>query len=520
MVDKVSINPGIGILTLLKSMNYKVWFALSEFIDNSISSYIKNKKELEKVEGSNFKLDIQINFSNDKTITITDNAAGINEIDFKRAFKPASIPPDAKGLNEFGMGMKSASMWFTDEWEVRSSALGEDIERTVIFDQKKVQKDKIEELEVFKQPAQKNYHKTEITLRNVDKWPGGQTKLKIKRHLSSIYRKLFISNKIQLFIDDEEIKYTEPEILIEPVYSNNGIPVDKKNIKWELNDISIDLGDNKIIEGRVFIRKKGSVNTNGMSYFRRGRLIIGSDDDAYKPESLYGKINTFRKQRLTCEFNLKGFSVTHTKDGIHWGNKEDDLEEIFFEKLLNVLKNAKINGVKVDFIKQCENYRANYIDESKQADLEDFIKEESKRASKLEINTLPNNDEDNIENFDLVLNDEKKDIPYHLRVGNEEWNVLVRMDWNETGGINWFSVTREHDVHEEQPYKMGVKLNLKHPFYVNFASATGTKSLRPITRIIVAFVVAEAIVKSTGNNQILIRRKMVELVNSMTESKG
>ena len=138
MARTVSINPGIGILTVLKVLNYKAWFALAEFIDNSISSYQSNKKELEKIHGKDFKLDIQINFLSDKTITITDNAAGIHDEDFDRAFKPAAIPPDRNGLNEFGMGMKSAAMWFCDQWEVRSSALGEDVERTVIFDQKKV----------------------------------------------------------------------------------------------------------------------------------------------------------------------------------------------------------------------------------------------------------------------------------------------------------------------------------------------------------------------------------------------
>lgn len=519
---KVSINPGIGILTVIKSLNYKPWFALAEFIDNSISSYQNNKKELEEINGKNFKLDIQINFSIDRTITITDNAAGIHDNDFDRALKPAELPPDRNGLNEFGMGMKSAALWFTDEWEIRTSALGEDVERTVIFNQKKVQKEKIEDLEVIEQSAQKNYHKTEIILRNVEKWPIGQTRKKIVSHLSSIYRKLIQSKKIQIFIDDEEVRYFEPEILEAPYWGggpNCPAPTGEKIIKWELNDIKIDLGDKKQVEGKVYIRKTGSTRTNGMSYFRRGRLIIGSDEDVYRPVNIYGSGNTYKKQRLNCEFTLKNFAVTHTKDGIQWG---ENLEELFFEKLLKILKNSKIDGESVDFLKQCEGYRArnqSYEDAGQQA-IEDFVQEDSKRFAAVKINTEKVEEQkDNIEEFDLTIEDKKTDIPYTVTVGGDKWVVLVKIDWNETGGINWFAVTREHKMNEEQPYKMGVKLNMKHTFFLNFLNASGSEALKPIIRIIVGFVVAEALVKSTGNNQILIRRKMIEIVNSVSEQR-
>ena len=54
--------------------------------------------------------------------------------EFPRAFRPAELPPDRSGLCEFGMGMKSAACWFARQWEVRTSALGEPVERTVSFD--------------------------------------------------------------------------------------------------------------------------------------------------------------------------------------------------------------------------------------------------------------------------------------------------------------------------------------------------------------------------------------------------
>jgi len=67
-------------------------------------------------------------------IIVLDNAAGIALADFPRAFRPADIPPDRSGLCEFGMGMKSAAFWYASKWSVRTSALGESVERQVNLD--------------------------------------------------------------------------------------------------------------------------------------------------------------------------------------------------------------------------------------------------------------------------------------------------------------------------------------------------------------------------------------------------
>lgn len=44
--------------------------------------------------------------------------------------------------------MKSASCWFADEWCVTSTAIGESVEKRVLFEMKKIFLDKIEELDV------------------------------------------------------------------------------------------------------------------------------------------------------------------------------------------------------------------------------------------------------------------------------------------------------------------------------------------------------------------------------------
>ena len=121
-IEHINIRPGVSILSVLKHLNYKPWFALAEFVDNAVQSYLEHEEELKRAEGSDFKLlvSIDIDSTEDGKITVRDNAAGIYEADYPRAFRPAAVPPDRTGLNEFGMGMKSAACWFAENFVVRT----------------------------------------------------------------------------------------------------------------------------------------------------------------------------------------------------------------------------------------------------------------------------------------------------------------------------------------------------------------------------------------------------------------
>src|SRR6266496_2989921 len=103
--NKVNIRPNVTMLSVLKFLEYETWFALAEFVDNAISSYQTNEKALREIYGKNFQLEVNIEINDvENKITIRDNAAGINEADYPRAFRAAEIPVDTSGLSEFGMG--------------------------------------------------------------------------------------------------------------------------------------------------------------------------------------------------------------------------------------------------------------------------------------------------------------------------------------------------------------------------------------------------------------------------------
>src|SRR5581483_9496703 len=131
--EHVSIRPGVSILSVLRHLNYRPWYAMAEFVDNSLQSFLSYSEELRAVGTTAVTVEIERDDDGGRLI-IRDNAAGIHADDYARAFRPAEIPPDRSGLAEFGMGLKSASCWFAPRWTVRTSALGETVERTVTFD--------------------------------------------------------------------------------------------------------------------------------------------------------------------------------------------------------------------------------------------------------------------------------------------------------------------------------------------------------------------------------------------------
>ena len=215
--EKINIRPGTKILSILKHIEYDPWFALAEYVDNAIDSYLKYETKLKEIEGDDFCLQVTIDIDSvNNEITIRDNAAGIHQKDYERAFRAAEAPPNNSGLSEFGMGMKSASCWFSNLWTVRTSAIGENVEKTVSFDLDKIFNNGEDELQVEQRSSKSNYHYTVITLRNIGKLPQKKTLSKIEKHLISIYRDFIRSGKLKLVFRGKLLAYIAPKILTAP----------------------------------------------------------------------------------------------------------------------------------------------------------------------------------------------------------------------------------------------------------------------------------------------------------------
>lgn len=329
--EKVNITPGVAYLSILAAINYRAWYAMAEFVDNSIQSYLDNKNTLKKLHGSNYKLKISIYVSKSK-IQIIDNAIGIQEKDFSRAFRAAIRPKNRDGLSEFGMGMKTAACWFSNLWVVKTKPFGEKELKIVKFDIKNIVKGQIEALDVSTSPLPINKHFTEITLTNLNQIPKGLTIKKMKEHLSSMYRSFIDKGEIEIRYNDEKLRYIRPEVLESPFFKD--IDEQKKNPKkiyWHKN-FSFTYGKKKNqAKGYAGIREKASTKEAGFSLFRRGRLIVGvGENECYRPLEIFKAPNSFIYQRVFGEIHLDDEAVTHTKDGFQW---TPDEESDFLKKL-------------------------------------------------------------------------------------------------------------------------------------------------------------------------------------------
>jgi len=348
----IEIRPEVTMLSVLRHLNYKAWFAVAEFIDNALQSYSANKEVLEELHGGDFQLrvNVQIDTAGPGRIVISDNAAGISLDDFPRAFRAAQVPEDRTGLSEFGMGMKSAACWFAQKWSVRTKAIGEDVERTVAFNIRDIVENKIESLDAEERPIAIREHYTVVSLNDLHHAPQGRTIGKIKEHLASIYRIFLHDGSLVLTFNGEELSHQQVKFLkVVPFYAP-GVPAEGPSVvpvEWR-KDIAFDFGDGQQVKGFVGLRETGSTNYAGLALFRRGRLIVGSYDETYRPNTIFKQTNSYAYQRVFGELHIEGFEVSHTKDGFQW----EEYEEVFLECLKEVLEESPLN-----LLAQAENYR-------------------------------------------------------------------------------------------------------------------------------------------------------------------
>ncbi len=509
-LNKVNIRPQVTMLSILKYLEYETWFALAEFIDNAIASYLKNELAIKAIEGDKFKLEVRLEINEaENKITIRDNAAGINEVDYLRAFRAAEIPLDNTGLSEFGMGMKSAACWFADNWCVTSTALGESVEKKVRFDMKKIFEDKIEELDVETRNCNKNYHYTLVELFNVNRMPRRRGVGKVKDHLKSIYREFIRNEVLVLKVDNEQLSFKDPKILTAPRYDK---PKDEA-IHWR-KEIKFDIEEGLSVFGFVAIREKASTSEAGFALFRRGRVIEGSYDNGFRPDFIFGAPNSYRYQRVFGELHLEGFDVNFTKKGIQW----DENLEMF----LRLLKDD-ISSKEFPLLQQAEQYRVRASElEYKAAKkaLDEAVDDLEKKAPQAVadvVNTASNVSEP--EQQILTPTEKTLHREFEIRFNKENWKVSIELSYDpslkemiEVGD----SFIKEKPK-DESIRQIGIRLSLTHPFMVEFAGADNNK-IEPILRIAAAFGLSEVIAKRSkivGD----VRRNFNELISNLSKQQ-
>lgn len=509
MSNKVNIRPNVSMLSVLRYLEYETWFALAEFVDNSIASFQKNEQKLKELHGEGFQLEVNIEIDDpNNRIVIRDNAAGIEEENYSRAFRAAEIPADTSGLSEFGMGMKSASCWFSDCWTVRTTAIGEKTEKTIRFDMDKIFEDKIEELEFSSKDVEKNNHYTVIELTNVNKIPRRKGIGKVKSHLTSIYREFIRNGTLVLKINNEIQKFREPKILKVPLYSEP----ESNPIKWK-RDIDFPIEDGLSVIGFVAIRDKGSTKEAGFALFRRGRVIEGSFDNGFRPQYIFGSPNSYRYQRVFGELHLEGFDVSFTKKGIQW----DENLDIFLQLLKDELSTDGF-----PLLKQAEEYRVRAKDKDYEKSgtkaLNKTVKDFEEKAPKAIQETFDNDKQEEKPNQELAKTKKAIQKEFEVNFNKADWKIYIELSYDPS--LNEMIQIGRHLIPEDKTKidsrNIGIRLSLTHPFMVQF-TGTDNQKIEPILRMSAALGLAELIAKESGaTTPGEIRRNFNELITKLS----
>lgn len=488
-------------LAVLKHLNYRSWYALAEFVDNSIDSFQKNREEL-AFDTEKLIVDIDIDVSAPALITIKDNAAGIQFSDFPRAFRPATVPPDNTGLAEFGMGMKSAACWFAPKWTVRTSALGDPVVRTIRFEIENIVADDIRELDVIEEPIEADVHFTEVILEDVFHVPATRTIGKIKDHLTDIYRSFERKGLLELRLRGEPLSYKDPVVLRKPYFKK----ADGDELLWK-KDIEFNFGDGLLVKGFAGIREKASTKKAGFGLFRRGRIIQGSGEDGYRPPLIFGRSNSYRYQRLFGELHLEGFEVSHTKDGFRW----DDNEHPFLELLREHLDDDEL-----PLLKQAEGYRVRKAAPELRGDA---IKAVTGAVGALHEglpNALPKlTDAEPVETpteeppAQEMLASRTISIPFR----GQDWEIEVELT-NDAAESQWLVLSDDNNQSAGRTRRIDIRVSMAHPFMVRFAQ-NDSEDTDGFLRLAAGIAVSEVLARNAGVGKAgTVRRNLNELLRT------
>lgn len=504
-MNKVSIATKPLVYSTFRYISNHVWHAIGEYVDNSIQSYLDHKDVLQKINPQH-KLIVSISFDLDNdAIIIKDNAFGIEYSKFDKAFELANIPLDASGLNEFGMGMKVSSIWLSNLWSVETTAYGEPVKKTVVFDLDEVVQNEETELNVLEEACDLESHYTIITLKKLSQnKPTSRQIPYIIKHLASIYTKFIRDNILELQVDNSIIADNKLKPLIAPYWKTP----DEKPIVWK-KDINFEAGPYKV-KGFIGILERMSTNTdNGFLLFRRNKVIGTSYDSKYRPRKLCGDVGSPRYKRIYGELELEGFSVSFTKNNF---TQDDDLE-VFIEELAKDLQ--KDNSFKI--FDQAQKYTPTKTKIEKKEVAHQLVNSIASGLSKPIVIAKPT----------INAHEELFEDPKEIKTATGPRPQIETQESPVTVGEKQFflSIGASEKSVSDPFYDIVITsdghyrsvINLKHRFFERFSSLVeNEKDYEPISSIIRAMIITEIVMnKDQVKDSNAFRMKFNEIFGSI-----
>lgn len=362
---QVDISPEVQIYKVLQHLSYGVETALAELIDNSIQSYIEGRK-LPGGGGLDERLSVRIDI-NENTIILTDNARGINREDIQRAVKPGfESNHSTDSLSVYGIGMKSAALWFSEDWSIKTSVPGETYSLDFNFNLPRLLENHSNTEIVKIEDEDANKHYTIITLRNV-------TRIENKEYYETTVFPFLLETFIKFndFLDlklyynglllkpnNKKLRLDIPEPHIYPVVNSNGTITGKVPVKWRIDFDFIH--KDRAVRGFILLMETGGYGQPGIRLLRNNRVIEGTSVYPNVPDNLLGTKNKYAAQRIYGELELNDFPVDFMKTRFN-----DNMKDLFGEI------SKRLSNYHYNILKQATGFRKGEINKPENKSLVD-----------------------------------------------------------------------------------------------------------------------------------------------------
>ena len=522
----IDITPDVSALKIFRNLSFTPWYAIGEFVDNSITSALKNMDDLIALNGTDYELRIDIEFPRNKdSLIIKDNAAGISRTDLiERALKTGVPAIDTSvGLGKHGVGMKAAGLWWGEKITIETHPINEKNGWHIDLDIS--DQDNKKKIVVAKPITHRGYPGTTITVEKLwQKTPQSRTITSIRSYLPSIYRAYIGSTKEDgelkclIFYQNKQLTFEYPTLLSEPLWPTKNGPEFGAPVRLWRKDINIQLSSGKSISGWVGILEKLNRDMSGFFLKYRNKGISGvvpmqnSDPEdsrdakdtvskgAYKPRKIFRQSGGYADQSFIGEFDASEFGKTITTDEPKWSVEE---KNEFETKLLDLL-------VADDYLRMATNYRRKKASEK---DVEEAIKSDAEE-NKLFQDSL----DGNIDHSDISEELESLEVLPALDPESTEDTGSFLLHDREGHKHNFRfifvkDISREFIMLIENPEKRihEIQMNLFHPCMNGIIVDTSTR--KAIKRLGIAIAASE--VFSNGYDKSKIRTKMNEILRQL-----
>lgn len=490
-VMELNIQPPASILNVFSRLSYKPWYAIAEFVDNSTQSYISHSAELSSIPEFE-KLIVNVKYdAEENTLTIVDNAYGMEIERFRDAILLDSRNESQAGRNEFGMGLKTAASWFGKVWRVTSTQYGSSNRYTATVDIPMLDKLHLQNTKIYRDFVATDEHGTEIVIEQVTKKiTGSRTIGKIRDLLSSMYRRDINNRNIEIWFNDEPIVFEEYPIL-----------TNFRGKSWKKNlDFNVDFDDKMYhVTGFVAIMNPGSFPKAGFALFRQDRVVIGGTDSNYKPSPIFGQAQSQKSLKLFGELNMNDFPVNQAKDGFIW---DDGLEDAFIDALKNNIQeyidiaemSIKERASETEFSEQASTELQQDVAETLNNAFRNDEQEESgneisvSNTEDLSVETAPAGLEDMQEYIETVLNENTVEETISTK---RSYSIPLTAMTHVDFSVQWARGNKSYwiEYSEIEDDKFDVLINIDHPFFMPFSKDDDFK--RVLEKFTIAFILAE-----------------------------